>query len=177
MDDALLPPPQDPPTAPVRYCRDCGRPVPRGPLRLGLGDKCARRAGLVQPRRRALPRPRAGPDGGPTLLDLITDDEEMTMTDNPDKPADLRRRAVAAIDSDTLIGLLDLPPTARVLGVNTDWATMTVQVMVTHPDLPVVDECMQAPTMPTAMVVRDCGAVHIVTPLPTAAAGTEVDRG
>ncbi len=63
----LLPGPPEP-----RHCDSCGRPVPKGPLTAGLGEKCAREHGLTPP---SILRPRTDAQDGPTLLDLLTEQQ------------------------------------------------------------------------------------------------------
>jgi hypothetical protein len=74
------------PTEPVRCCglrasgRRCGLALIREPWRsLGMGEDCAERAGLVQPRRPRFPAVRVeAADTEPTLFDLINEGETVT---------------------------------------------------------------------------------------------------
>ncbi|WBB94215.1 hypothetical protein [Verrucosispora sp. WMMC514] len=54
-----------------RRCRCCRRLVPSGVLYDGLGEKCARRAGLLPPKLRRVVRRRPTAEQGPGLLAFL----------------------------------------------------------------------------------------------------------
>lgn len=73
------------------------------------------------------------------------------MTDEPDSPAPIdpnrRRRAVIRVHEELIHDLLQLPPDIEVRAFALDMLRNTIDVMVTSPDLPVVEEGAYPPDL------------------------------
>lgn len=69
-------------------------------------------------------------------------------------PFDLDRRAAIYVDSRQIIQMLELPEDVRVLSVNPMNDPVGIQIIVTKPDLPVVDPSAQAPIVQKYVTVE-----------------------
>jgi hypothetical protein len=70
---------------------------------------------------------------------------------------DLSRRAAVHVDARWLIDMLELPADVEVVAVDAQNDPVGIRVIVTKPDLPVVDSGLMAPMVHRYITVSDSG--------------------